>query len=324
VHAAPAGAGGTERAVRPSPDPARLESPVPAGAGEQPGLPSPAAGTGGAAPPAAVDARPGAASTPGTGDAGPAPGKVGEALVPANAGAAKRSAASPSDLGDGGPRRAIRSYVLRQGRITRAQQRALDTLLPRLALPWSPAALDAVAVFGRHAPLIVEIGFGMGEVTAQIAATHPQNDYLGIEVHSPGVGSLLDKAGRLELSNVRVIQHDAVEVMREMIAPGSLAGVHVFFPDPWHKKRHHKRRLLQPPFVALLASRLAPGGYLHVATDWAEYAREILAVLSAEPLLENTAGSGYSTRPEHRPLSRFEQRGLRLGHAVFDLLFRRR
>lgn len=226
--------------------------------------------------------------------------------------------------GEHPPRREIRSFVLRQGRITRAQQRALDTLLPGLGLPWAPRPLDAVAAFGRQAPLIVEIGFGMGEVTAQIAAAHPQNDYLGIEVHSPGVGSLLDKVGRLALSNVRVIQHDAVEVMREMIAPASLAGVHVFFPDPWHKKRHHKRRLLQPPFVALLASRLAPGGYLHVATDWEEYAREILAVLSAEPLLDNAAGSGYSPRPEHRPLSRFEQRGLRLGHAVFDLLFRRR
>jgi len=226
--------------------------------------------------------------------------------------------------GEHPPRRAIRSFVLRQGRITRAQQRALDTLLPDLGLPWAPRPLDAAAAFGRHVPLIVEIGFGMGEVTAQIAAAHPQNDYLGIEVHSPGVGSLLDKVGRLALSNVRVIQHDAVEVMREMIAPDSLAGVHVFFPDPWHKKRHHKRRLLQPPFVALLASRLAPGGYLHVATDWEEYAREILAVLSSEPLLHNAAGSGYSPRPEHRPLSRFERRGLRLGHAVFDLLFQRR
>ena len=222
------------------------------------------------------------------------------------------------------PRRAIRSFVLRQGRITRAQQRALDTLLPELGLPYAPAAADLDHAFGRHAPRVVEIGFGMGEVTAQIAAAHPDIDYLGIEVHSPGVGSLLDKVGRLGLTNVRVIQHDAVEVLREMIAPASLAGAHVFFPDPWHKKRHHKRRLLQPPFVALLASRLAPGGYLHVATDWEDYAREILDVLSAEPRLVNAAGSGYSPRPEHRPLSRFEQRGLRLGHAVFDLLFRRR
>lgn len=231
-----------------------------------------------------------------------------------------------ADAAPAGPttHRAIRSFVLRQGRITRAQQRALDTLLPDLAVPWAARPIDPRQVFGRHAPLIVEIGFGMGEVTAQIAAAHPQHDYIGIEVHSPGVGSLLDRVGRLSLSNVRVIQHDAVEVMREMIAPGSLAGVHVFFPDPWHKKRHHKRRLLQAPFVSLLASRIAPGGYVHVATDWEDYAKEILAVLSAEPLLENAAGDGYSPRPAHRPLSRFEQRGLRLGHAVFDLLFRRR
>ena len=222
------------------------------------------------------------------------------------------------------PRRAIRSFVLRQGRITRAQQRALDTLLPELGLPYSPAPVDFDRVFGRRAPRVVEIGFGMGEVTAQIAAAHPEIDYLGVEVHSPGVGSLLDKVGRLGLTNVRVVQHDAVDVMRGMVEPASLAGVHVFFPDPWHKKRHHKRRLLQPGFVALLASRIAPGGYLHVATDWEDYAREILDVLGAEPRLVNAAGSGYSPRPEHRPLSRFEQRGLRLGHAVFDLLFRRR
>ena len=219
--------------------------------------------------------------------------------------------------------RHIRSFVLRQGRITQAQQRAYDALLPSLGIPYANARLDPAAAFGRSAPLIVEIGFGMGEGTAQIAAAHPDVDYLGIEVHNPGVGSLLDKIGRAGLGNVRIIQHDAVEVMRDMIAPATLAGAHVFFPDPWHKKRHHKRRLLQAPFASLLASRIAPGGYLHVATDWAEYAVQILAVLDAEPLLGNTV-ERYAPRPDYRPLTRFEQRGVRLGHEVFDLVFRRR
>lgn len=219
--------------------------------------------------------------------------------------------------------RRIRSYVLRQGRITHAQQRACDALLPRFGIAYAPEPIDSAWAFGRHAPLIVEIGFGMGEGTAQIAAAHPQNDYLGIEVHNPGVGSLLDKIGRGGLQNVRIVQHDAVEVLRDMIRPSSLAGVHVFFPDPWHKKRHHKRRLLQAPFVHLLASRLADSGYLHVATDWEDYAQQILAVLSAEPLLRNGANA-YAERPDYRPLTRFEQRGMRLGHAVFDLVFIRR
>ena len=218
--------------------------------------------------------------------------------------------------------RHIRSFVLRQGRITQAQQRAYDALLPSLGIPYANARLDPAAAFGRSAPLIVEIGFGMGEGTAQIAAAHPDVDYLGIEVHNPGVGSLLDKIGRAGLGNVRIIQHDAVKVMRDMIAPATLAGAHVFFPDPWHKKRHHKRRLLQAPFASLLASRIAPGGYLHVATDWAEYAVQILAVLDAEPLLGNTV-ERYAPRPDYRPLTRFEQRGVRLGHEVFDLVFRR-
>ncbi len=218
--------------------------------------------------------------------------------------------------------RHIRSFVLRQGRITQAQQRAYDALLPSFGIPYADTRLDPATAFGRSAPLIVEIGFGMGEGTAQIAAAHPENDYLGIEVHNPGVGSLLDKVGRAGLGNVRIVQHDAVEVMRDMIAPDSLAGAHVFFPDPWHKKRHHKRRLLQAPFVSLLASRIATGGYLHVATDWEDYAVQILAVLEAEPLLVNTV-ERYAPRPAYRPLTRFEQRGVRLGHEVFDLVFRR-
>ena len=217
----------------------------------------------------------------------------------------------------------IRSYVLRQGRVSNAQQRAREELLPRYGIAYAPAALDLSAIFGRSAPKILEIGFGMGEATAAIAAAHPDCDYLGIEVHTPGVGALLKMAGELGLANLRVIQHDAVDVVRDMIAPGSLDGIHLFFPDPWPKKRHHKRRLVQPPFVALLASRLKPGGYLHCATDWGDYAEQMLSVLCAEPSLANTAGA-FAPRPDHRPETKFESRGLRLGHDVWDLVFRRR
>jgi tRNA (guanine-N7-)-methyltransferase len=226
------------------------------------------------------------------------------------------------DRGATHPRR-IRSYVLREGRITRAQQRAYDELGPRWSVAWAPEPLDLDALYGRRAPRFVEIGFGMGEATAAIAAAHPQHDYLAIEVHSPGVGSLLAKIDALGLGNVRIVQHDAVEVLREMIAPDTLAGVHLFFPDPWPKKRHHKRRLLQPAFATLVAGRIAPGGYFHAATDWEDYARHMLEVLSAEPLLANTA-AGYAPRPAYRPPTRFEQRGQRLGHPVWDLVFRRR
>ena len=221
------------------------------------------------------------------------------------------------------PRRPIRSYVLRQGRVTDAQRRASETLLPRFGIPYSREPLDLDRVFGRAAPRILEIGFGMGESTADIASRHPGNDYLGIEVHAPGVGSLLNRIVELGLTNVRVIQHDAAEVLEHMIAPGSLDGVHVFFPDPWPKKRHHKRRLIQPPFVALLASRMKPGAYLHVATDWEDYAQQILEVLSGNPLLVNAA-EGFAPRPAWRPQTKFESRGLRLGHRVWDVVFRRR
>ena len=220
------------------------------------------------------------------------------------------------------PHRAIRSYVLRQGRLTAAQRRASAELLPRFGIPYSREPLDLDRVFGRAAPKILEIGFGMGETTARIAASHPGNDYLGIEVHAPGVGSLLQRIAAPGLSNVRIIQHDAVEVLESMIAPACLDGVHVFFPDPWPKKRHHKRRLIQPPFVALLASRMKQGAYVHVATDWEDYAQQIMAVLSIEPLLANTA-DGYAPRPGQRPLTKFEDRGLKLGHGVWDLVFRR-
>lgn len=219
--------------------------------------------------------------------------------------------------------RPIRSFVLRQGYMSKGQQRAYDTLMPVLGVGYQPQVADLDAVFGRAAPKVVEIGFGMGGATADIAQARPDTDYLGVEVHGPGVGSLLKLVEERQLGNVRVIQHDAVEVFTHMLAPASLDGVHVFFPDPWHKKRHNKRRLIQPPFVALLASRIKPGGYLHLATDWEDYAIQMLEVLSQEATLENTA-EGYAPRPDYRPLTKFEQRGLRLGHGVWDLVFRQR
>ncbi len=196
-------------------------------------------------------------------------------------------------------------------------------LAPRFALEYSPAPIDARKVFGRDAPLVVEVGSGMGETTAAIAGAHPGTDYVAIEVHLPGVGALLKKIEAMGLSNLRVIRHDAIEVLTHMIGDGNLAGLHLYFPDPWPKKRHHKRRILQPAFAALVARKLAPGGLFHAATDWPEYAEHMLAVLSAEPLLENTA-EAYAPRPASRPLTKFENRGVKLGHEVRDLLFRRR
>jgi tRNA (guanine-N7-)-methyltransferase len=220
-------------------------------------------------------------------------------------------------------RRSIRSFVKRGGRIGPGQRRALVQLAPRFVLPFAERRLDFAAVFGRAAPTIVEIGFGMGAATAQVAAARPEIDFVGIEVHEAGVGALLKLIGEQRLANVRIVQHDAVEVLEHMIAPGSLAGVHMYFPDPWPKKRHHKRRLVQPPFVALVASRLAVAGYLHCATDWQPYAEQMLEVLSAEPLLVNTAAD-YAPRPAWRPPTRFEARGRALGLGVWDLLFRKR
>jgi tRNA (guanine-N7-)-methyltransferase len=224
---------------------------------------------------------------------------------------------------DGRRRRAIRSFVLRQGRMSPAQQRAFETLMPRYGVAYSEAPLDFAALFGRTAPVVLEVGFGMGETTAAIAAAHPQVDCLGIEVHAPGVGALLRRIDAGHLANVRVIRHDAVEVVAHMIPLGALAAVHVYFPDPWPKKRHHKRRLLQPAFVRALAERLAIGGYLHVATDWSDYADEILVTLGNEPLLRN-AFDGFAPRPAWRPQTKFELRGRKLGHPVFDLVFKRR
>jgi tRNA (guanine-N7-)-methyltransferase len=217
-------------------------------------------------------------------------------------------------------RRSIRSFVKRGGRIGSGQRRALAQLAPRFVLPFAAQQLDYATVFGRTAPTIVEIGFGMGAATAQIAAARPETDFIGIEVHEAGVGALLKLIGERQLTNLRIVQHDAVEVLEQMVVPASLAGVHIFFPDPWPKKRHHKRRLMQPSFVALLASRLAAGCYLHCATDWQPYAEQMLEVLSAEPLLVNTAADD-APRPAWRPPTRFEARGRALGHEVWDLLF---
>lgn len=217
----------------------------------------------------------------------------------------------------------IRSFVLRQGRVSNAQLRYYDEMMAKIGVPYVAAPHDLATVFGRSAPKILEIGFGMGETSAAIATANPGNDYLGIEVHTPGVGSLCKLVAEGGITNQRIVQHDAVEVLRDMIQPGALSGVHIFFPDPWPKARHHKRRLIQPPLVALLASRLGPGGYIHCATDWEEYAQQMLEVLSAEASLENTA-DGFAPRPDYRPLTKFEQRGLRLGHGVWDVIFRRK
>jgi tRNA (guanine-N7-)-methyltransferase len=220
-------------------------------------------------------------------------------------------------------RRHIRSFVLRQGRVSAAQQRAVDTLLPRFGIPYATQPLNLAQAFARNAPKILEIGFGMGDSTATIALAHPENDYLALEVHTPGVGNLLKLIDSHHITNIRVIRHDAVEVLRDMIGEATLDGVHIFFPDPWHKARHNKRRLIQSPFAEQLAKKLKPGGYIHVATDWQDYAEQVLSVLSSEPLLENTV-VGFAPRPPYRPLTKFEQRGLRLGHDVWDVVFRRK
>jgi tRNA (guanine-N7-)-methyltransferase len=221
------------------------------------------------------------------------------------------------------PHRTIRSFVMRAGRTTEGQAKALAELGPKYLLPFDKAPLDYAATFQRPAPVVLEIGFGMGDATATIAQTLPDVDFIGVEVHEPGVGALLKRIGDQNIANLRLIRHDAVEVLDHMIQPASLAGVHIFFPDPWHKTRHNKRRLIQAPLVAHLASRLTPGAYLHCATDWEPYARQILQVLSDEPTLANTA-EGYAPKPAYRPLTKFENRGLKLGHGVWDLVFKKR
>jgi tRNA (guanine-N7-)-methyltransferase len=220
--------------------------------------------------------------------------------------------------------RAIRSFVTRAGRITPAQQRALETLWPKYGVEYLEEPLALPALFGRDAPATLEIGFGNGENLAALARAHPERDYLGIEVHRPGVGRLLIALEEQQLSNVRVICHDAVEVLERQIAPGSLAEILILFPDPWPKKRHHKRRLIQAPFVALLTRALAAGAVLRLATDWQPYALEMLSVLGAAPELANLdRGGGFVARPAERPPTRFEQRGTRLGYHVWDLAYRR-
>ncbi len=218
----------------------------------------------------------------------------------------------------------IKSFVKRAGRTTTGQAKAFEEFGPRFVLPYTPAPLDAAAAFGTQAasqPLILEIGFGMGDATAHIAALMSEKNFLCCEVHEPGVGALLKRIGEQNLSNIRILQHDAVEVIDHMLPLQSLDGIHIFFPDPWHKTKHHKRRLIQPLLVAKLAARLKPGGYLHCATDWEPYAQQMLEVLQAEPLLKNSA-DGYAPKPDYRPLTKFEKRGLRLGHGVWDLVFR--
>ena len=214
-------------------------------------------------------------------------------------------------------RRAVRSYVLRQGRVTAAQERALAQLMPVYGIEFKEELLRPATVFGREAPLVLEIGSGMGETTAQIARERPDTDFIAVEVHGPGVGSLLKLIEKDQLKNVRVIRHDALEVLENMIPDGLLAGIHLFFPDPWPKKRHHKRRLVQPAFAALAMRKLAAGGYLNAATDWEDYASQIVEVLMAQPGLHRENGA------HARPSTKFELRGLRLGHKVHDFLFRR-
>jgi tRNA (guanine-N7-)-methyltransferase len=221
--------------------------------------------------------------------------------------------------------RPVRSYVLREGRLTPGQQQALQTLWPAYGLVPPPAGrrIDFSAAFGREAPVWLEIGFGNGDALRRIAARHPEVNCLGIEVHRPGIGHLLKGLAADGLTNVRVMRADAAEVLREHVADATLARVLVFFPDPWPKKRHHKRRLVQPAFAGEMARVLAPGGLVHLATDWSDYAEHMRSVLDTEPGLDNTV-SGWAERPAYRPRTRFEARGERKGHEVFDLIYRRR
>ncbi|MBX3616113.1 tRNA (guanosine(46)-N7)-methyltransferase TrmB [Nitrosomonas sp.] len=214
----------------------------------------------------------------------------------------------------------IRSFVLRQGRLSDAQRRACESLYPQYGIPYRENLLNLDQVFGRQAPRILEIGFGMGEATASIAKMHPDIDYLGIEVHTPGVGSLLKLIQQNELANLRIIQYDAVAVMQHMLPAECFDGIHIFFPDPWPKARHHKRRLIQSAFISHLCRHLKPGGYIHAATDWENYAMQILQVFSREQQLRNSVRD-FAPRPDYRPITKFEHRGLKVGHGVWDLFF---
>jgi tRNA (guanine-N7-)-methyltransferase len=231
------------------------------------------------------------------------------------------------DANAGPAYRHVRSFALRRGHVTKGQRRAVEDLLPHYGVPYHAMPLDLAGLFGRDAPTVLEIGFGMGETTASIAKARPDVNFLGVEVFLAGIGALLKHIGEHRLTNLRIVHHDAVEVVREMLAPKSLAGVHIYFPDPWQKKRHHKRRLIAQPFIGLLANRIAPGGYLHCATDWEDYAQQMLAVLSEEAQLANAhAGFAPDTRNPiaERPTTKFHARGQRLGHGSWDLVFMRR
>lgn len=217
----------------------------------------------------------------------------------------------------------IRSFVTRAGRLSNAQARAIEILGPTFIIPYQKAITSFADYFGNDNPVVLEIGFGMGDSTAKIAQHIPHVNFLAIEVHTPGVGNLLKLIDEENINNIRIMQHDAFEVLRDMIAPNSLAGVHVFFPDPWHKARHNKRRLIQGPFVSMLSEHLTSGGYIHCATDWEEYAQQMLEVLNSEPTIQNTAAD-YAPRPDYRPVTKFENRGLRLGHGVWDIVFQKK
>ncbi len=218
----------------------------------------------------------------------------------------------------------IKSFALRQGRLSQGQQKAIDEFWPVFGLDLNNKLLDFTATFGREAPTIVEIGFGMGTSLAAMAEANPQNNYIGIEVHRPGIGALLKLLGEKGLTNVRVYNEDAIEVLAQCIPKASLAGLYLFFPDPWHKKRHNKRRILQPEFAQTVASHLVLGGHFHMATDWEHYAEQMMEVMSDAPNYRNTVGDqAYTPRPDYRPLTKFEQRGHRLGHGVWDLIFER-
>lgn len=217
----------------------------------------------------------------------------------------------------------IRSFVHRRSHLTPSQQKALDELLPVWSIQYRPQVINLEEAFQRKANTILEIGFGMGETTQKIAQTRSDDNFLGVEVFNSGVGALLKRIDDSGIENIRIIQHDAVEVVRDMLAPNSLAGIHIYFPDPWPKKRHHKRRLIQPEFVKLLTSRLRTDGYIHCATDWQNYAEQMLEVLTGEPELTNSFAD-YAPRPDYRPVTKFENRGLQLGHGVWDLIFRKK
>jgi tRNA (guanine-N7-)-methyltransferase len=230
---------------------------------------------------------------------------------------------NPEEVEASNFQRRIRSFVLRQGRLTKGQERALDEAWPQFGIEYHEALLDLNQTFNRiDSKKVLEIGFGMGDATAKIAQTLPDYDFLAVEVHTPGVGSLLKLMQEGDIQNIRIIQHDAVEVLQNMLPDQSLDGVHIFFPDPWHKKRHHKRRLIQAEFIKLLCSKLKVGAYIHVATDWQAYAEWVLDVLKAEPQLQNTT-IDYAEKPAYRPLTKFENRGIKLGHGVWDLVFLR-